>query len=495
MKKGVINMVTGAVNQLILVGMGIVLTRLFILSFGSEANGMVATINQVFIYFTLFEAGLMTVCIQSLYGPVARGDRAEINGVLSASQSYFKRTGIVYLAAMLGFASIFPFIVSSDIPKLEIAVVILLQGGAGVLNYFFQARHRCLLEAQGKVYVLNNLLIFINLFSNGAKIAMLLMGFPLIVVQSAYFAVSVISLVILNVYMKKKYAWIDSGAKANLPAVEGRRHALVHQCASLVFNNTDMLVLSVFLGFGVASVYALYLVVFTMASSIVAIAVGSVLYKLGHKFNVDEQNYPKYFECFESYYMVLVFSVMTVAYIFILPFLTLYTQEITDINYIDQYLPILFLAVNLLSSGRIISGATINFAKHFKQTKWRTVAEMAINVGVSVVAVNIFGIYGVLLGTVAALLYRTNDMIIYANKIIMKRSPFSTYRRWILNVILLLGLVFVSKHIVFPAETYLQILLFAALTFVVAGALFFLLSVATDTNSYKILKSTLKRRK
>ena len=41
---------------------------------------------------------------------------------------------------------------------------------------------------------------------------------------------------------------------------------------------------------------------------------------------------------------------------------------------------------------------------------------------------NLIGIYGVLLGTIIALLYRMNDIIIYANKKILNRSPWKTYR-------------------------------------------------------------------
>ena len=49
--------------------------------------------------------------------------------------------------------------------------------------------------------------------------------------------------------------------------------------------------------------------------------------------------------------------------------------------------------------------------------------------------------YGVLLGTIAALLYRTNDVIIYANWNILGRKPWKTYRRWIQNTIVMVLLV------------------------------------------------------
>ncbi len=73
---------------------------------------------------------------------------------------------------------------------------------------------------------------------------------------------------------------------------------------------------------------------------------------------------------------------------------------------------------------------TISFAQHFRQTQWRSVLESGINLSVSICAVlllrgrtELSGIYGVLIGTIAALLYRSNDMILYANRRILHRSP------------------------------------------------------------------------
>ena len=77
----------------------------------------------------------------------------------------------------------------------------------------------------------------------------------------------------------------------------------------------------------------------------------------------------------------------------------------------------------------------------FKQTQVRSIIESAINLTVSLVLVFKIGMYGVLLGTIAALLYRTNDVIIYANWNILGRKPWKTYRRWIQNTIVMVLLV------------------------------------------------------
>src|SRR5690606_25922874 len=69
-------------------------------------------------------------------------------------------------------------------------------------------------------------------------------------------------------------------------------------------------------------------------------------------------------------------------------------------------------------------------------------AEAIINLIVSLILVNFIGLYGVLVGTIIALIYRTNDIIIYANKRILNRSPLKTYVISLTNFCLFLVCVY-----------------------------------------------------
>ena len=188
--------------------------------------------------------------------------------------------------------------------------------------------------------------------------------------------------------------------------------------------------------------------------------------------------------------MALVSSLYCIAGIFILPFLKLYTAGVQDINYIDPILPYLFIAVYLLNNGRESSNMVIKFAGHFKQTQWRSVLEAVINLTVSLLAVHFYGIYGVLAGTIAALLYRTNDMIIYANKKILKRSPWKTYRCWFVNLALFVVLTLLSRLIFthIALDTYPRIILWAVVASIVVIPLFFTVASIFDRKTYRYVK-------
>ena len=116
--------------------------------------------------------------------------------------------------------------------------------------------------------------------------------------------------------------------------------------------------------------------------------------------------------------------------------------------------------------------------------------ESVINIVVSLACVFQFGIYGVLMGTIAALLYRTNDMIIYANKRVLGRSPWKTYRRWLVDLALFSAVTLLSKPIFahIALDTYPRIILWAAISCLVVVPLFFGVSALFDRETYRYAK-------
>ena len=321
MKRGIYNVLAGYLNQIITILLGILVPRLVLVSFGSEVNGLVNSITQIFVYFSLLEAGVGAATLQALYGPVARDDKASINEILAATSQYYKKTGIVYFFAVLGLAVVYPLVVSTDIPPMTIILVILLQGMVGVANYFFQGKFRYLLEAEGKNYIITNLTTMVTILTNVAKIILLLLGADIVIVQASYMVFNLLQMLFIAVYIHRRYKWLNLKVQPNYNAISQKNNALIHQFSNLIFNNTDVLILTVVCGLKVASVYSMYTLFFNMINTMLTTASSGVVFTLGQRFNVDREGYTKLFDCYESYYLSLVFTLFAVTYIFILPFM------------------------------------------------------------------------------------------------------------------------------------------------------------------------------
>ena len=131
-----------------------------------------------------------------------------------------------------------------------------------------------------------------------------------------------------------------------------------------------------------------------------------------------------------------------------------YTRGIQDTNYLLPLLPVLFVAISLLANGKLPMNQVIIFAEHFQKTRHHAVIEAAINVVLSVVGVMTLGIYGGLLATVAALLYRANAVILYASRVILHRSPMVTYKKWFVNLAIFAALILLLGRALPEMDSY-----------------------------------------
>lgn len=454
--KGVKNILAGVLANILTFGIGLIIPRLVLVNLGSEANGLLNSINSILGYLALLEAGVGTASLNALYKPCANKDHDAINSIMAATDYFYKRTGKIYLFLVVLLSIAYTFLVQTELPQLDVFLVVLLCGLSGVISFFFQGKFKLYLSAEGKSYISTNIGTFIHIATSIAKAILLYKGFGVVAVQVSAFIINIIQVVLFIVYMKKHYAWINLQVKPNLEAINQKNAVLVHQIATLIFNNTDVLILTVFTSLKEVSVYSMYAMIYGMVKWLAVVLYESYTFALGQSYNTDRARFLKMFDAYEVCTLMITFSLYCICRALMNPFLSLYTEGVKDIQYVDAYLPWLFAIFYLLHNGRTSSATLINIAQHFEKTKWRAVIESIINVSVSLLCVNLFGIYGVVMGTIAALLYRTNDIIIYASKII-NRSCLVTYKRWIVNIAIFIFCSIIIDQFSIPASNYLQL--------------------------------------
>ena len=490
-KLGAKNVIWGIVAQIVTIGLGIIIPRLVLVNLGSESNGLMNSISSVLTYLSLLEAGVGTATIQALYRPIADKDRKSINAVLSATHYFYRRTGYIYLAIVIVLSVLYTCVVETTLPRLSVFLVVILSGLSGVLSYFFQGKYKLLLSAEGKGYINTNITTITHVFVSITKAIVLISGGNVVAVQTVYFIYNLIQVIFFVFYILKNYQWIDLSEAPDFDSISQKNAVLMHQIASLIFYNTDTVILTVLTSLKVVSVYSMYAMIFGMVKSIAVVLSDSFVFALGQSFT-NKEKFMKMFNAYEVYNITMTFSLYCVTSVLILPFLQIYTRGVTDINYVDRYVAILFLLYYLMDNGRKPSGVVINIAQHFEKTKWRAIIEATINLSSSLLLTYKFGIYGVLLGTIIALLYRANDMIIYASKII-ERSPWDTYKKWIRNIIVLLGITAASRVMPMKINSFFEFLIWGAGLSIVIVPIFILINSALEPESAKYAFSILKK--
>lgn len=484
-KNSLNNLVWGILGNLLTSVVAIIIPRLFIVNYGSEVNGLLSSIRQIYVYLALLEVGVGDASVVALYGPIGRGEHDAANHILAATDRYYKKIGVIYAGCVGVLSVVYPLLLDTTIPYMTCCLVILLQGSGSVISYLVQGKYNMLLRVDNRNYVTTNLGTVTTVLTDVTRIILLMHGKSIVAVQTTYLIFNLIKMIYVSWYIKKNYKWLDLSVSPNFKAISQRGAVFMHQISSLVFSHTDVLILTFVSGLKTVSIYSMYATIYGMVNNIITIVSNSVQSALGQIFNTDKKRYIELNEAFETYYLALVFSLYAITSIFILPFMRLYTAG-ADINYIDWRLPVLFGIYQLLSYGRISSNFIIGFAGEFKATQWRAWLETAINLVVSFVCVFKFGIYGVLFGTIAAVLYRANDIILFANHRVLKRSAWPTYRRWLTNAIIFIIVVWGFGRIPMRVDSYFCLLVNAVWISICVVIAFFCVDSIVEREARKI---------
>ena len=488
-KRSIYNLIFNIFSLVITFALGIVIPKLFIVNLGSEVNGLVSSVGQIFSYVGLLEAGIGTTVIQALYKPIAENNQLRINRILSASGRYYKKIGIIYIFCIILIAIVYPLIVSVDLPKWQVIGVVCFSGLGNAINFLLQQNYIALLSAEGRGYVTTNFNLAVNIAVSLAKAVLLINGFNIVYVMGAQFFITLFRIVLMRIYIAKKYKWLNAKSEPDFSALGKQKYVMTQQLSYFVYTNTDIVFLTFMGNLTMVSIYTLYNMIVGVIEGIVGAFTSSILFAMGQLYNENFNKFKKIFMIFDSFYMTLVFAWFSVVYLCITPFLSIYTKGITDANYIDSTLAFLFVILKMVTTLRSQSQNTINFSGHFKETQRSSVIEAVMNIVVSLVGIYFIGIYGVVIGSIVSSFYKGIVITNYANNHIIMldtKEKVLRYVRWVVYIIVF-GMVCVLSKSVLPQimSSYVEWVELAVFCTLIMCAIYFGLWFILDIRSAK----------
>lgn len=499
-KQIILNMIVGFSLQFILMVVGFLFPNIFINMFGSDMNGFVSSINQLYAYLILIEGGVNAATLQALYNPIAHSNYGQANAVLSASKNFIKKVSKYYLLLVLGLSLIYPFTINIEMSMFSRIQVIFYTGLASYFRFYGFSTFTNLLKAEGKEYTaslflnLNTLLIYL------LKIILMLNGRGIIEVQGIGVLITLSQWGILKLFEKKYYKWINYNVKPNDEALSQSNSVLIHQVATLVFDNTDILLLTYFTNFTTVSIYSIYRLVLNGVRSIASQISTSFNFVIGHGIQGNLEIFQKRFDLYDLFFINLVFSMGLTMYFLLLPFMNIYTLSFVDSDlYIDSTLVILFSVQFVVLVSRVPASQLINSAGHFKKTQHHSIIEAVLNLIISLLLINYYSIYGILFGSIFATIYRTVIMIDYSNRNILKRDSRDSLLRWGLHlgffiIIILIQQIFQILSIE-ATTSYISFVFIALAVIIISFIVNLMLDYLTYPKLLKNIYSTLKRRR
>lgn len=488
------NVVTGFGGQLAVIILGLIVPRVMIKSYGSDVNGLISTITQIFTYMALLEAGIGQAAKNALYKPISEKNTDKINHILVTAKVYFGRFTIYYAVGVIVLAILSPLIIKTNVSAIIVFFIIVFEGLSGVVSFYYIQTPTIMLNADGRSYINNVINLSNKTLGYVVKIFMATKGFSIVLLQFSYFIITIAKVIFYQLYLKKHYKWISLKGKPDFHLLKDRNSYVLTEIAWTVFSSTDMIVLSVFVSTQLSSVYSIYNMIYTNINVLLNSVAVSVSYILGKTYHENIKKYEIIHDSLTSLYLGVMTILMSVCYILIIPFINLYTKDVADINYIYPSLPLLFSLVQLLSWSRNVSGNLTGIAGYAKSTSYISLIEALLNLAFSIILVQAYGIIGVLLATVIALPLKVIWCMYISDKKVLSRSLSKSIKILGVNYMLFFAVVLISSIVNVTINSYLEFVLFGGIYTAIIGTIGLFLNIVVNKDLILTVKKYILKR-
>ena len=477
-----INLITSLVFQVATMLSGLILPRIIIGTFGSELNGMVSSITQFLSFISLLEGGLGAVVLAELYKPINEKDDNQIKSILRSCQKFFTKLAFIFVIYTVVLSIVYGCIFKTDYSFGFVCSLVYILSFTTLVQYLFAITYKLLLQAQQKIYIVNIVsaaTVLINLILS----VVLIYVFPsihLIKLCSAF--AFLLQPIVFKIFVEKKYRNLQSDDSKSDYAIANRWDGFAQNLAHFVNLNTDIVVITLFLSLADVSVYTVYLLPITALRSIISSMTNSYQSALGKYYAQGEKELLKNnFEKFNRFNISITIAMFGTCLILIIPFVSLYTQNIHDANYYQPIFAILITVANMIFCIREPFRFLVLAAGKFKETNFGAVMEAILNLALSLILITRYGLIGVAIGTLIAVVYRFVYLIVYLKKNVLQK-PFRSYLSDVIKTSVLLCINIVIAILMdFRECTFIQFCILGFVLFVLESVISFFLYFKLNT--------------
>lgn len=480
-KNAFLSISTSLISEGVALVCGLILPRLILSSFGSAYNAITQSITQFISYISLMKAGIGGATAVALYKPLAENDTEEISEILASTQKFMRKIAFIFVGFIIVLSIVYPLFIVRDFDWWFTASLIFIISMTTFAQYYFGFTYQTLLSADQKDYVTTSLEIVTTILNTLVAVILINNDCSLHVVKLGSSLVNIIPPIFLYVYCHKKYHIHKVEPKED--KIPQKWDAAAHEVASFINNNTDVVILTMFSSLLEISVYTVYHYVISNIKKIVTkftVGFGSAFGDMYARNEIDlmHQNL--------SIFELIIYSFTSILYsvtlVMMIPFVILYTDGVTDVNYVRPLFSLLLVLGSVFNCFRVPYRVITIAAGHYRQTRNGALTEAAINIVVSVLGVILFGLNGVALGTLCAMAFRTVQYVWYLSKNIMYRDIRYFLNHAILCFAIIAAVYFIAQ-LYLPAsiDSVFEWVLYAVVTTLIAAAL----TLLTDYLFYK----------
>ena len=427
-----LNIISSMILQITTIISYFIIPKIILSYFGSSVNGLISSLNQFLNFITLIEGGITGVILANLYSPLENNEIDKVSSILSTSRTFYKKIGIIYIVYSILLGIIYQIFSNSEFSFNYIFSLTLILSINLFVQYMFAVTNKSLLNADKKVYIVNftqTIMIIINLVLSFISVKI----YPNIHVLKLISGILYfLQPIVYNKYIKLNYE-INYNARTDMNLIKQRWNGFAINVAAFIHMGTDIAILTVFTNLYTVSIYSVYTLVISGLRQIINAISSAIVPTVGRAYATkDEKVINEKFDLYEYIIFILVFVLFSIAILLINPFVVLYTRNINDVNY---YQPMFGYIILLSEAFYLIKFPHLNLAysaNKFKEITIPAYIEAFINVIISIILVNKFGLIGIAIGTLIAMIYRMIFQVKFTSQLIKSRRQVYFYKKMLI---------------------------------------------------------------
>lgn len=438
------NILAGLWNRFSTIILSFVNRTIIIYVLGAEFSGLNSLFMSVLGVLSIAELGIDVAIVQSMYRPIAEGNKRRICELLTLYKRSYYIVGTVILGIGLLLIPFMPYLIHDELPaSVNLYALYILYLLNSVLSYFLFAYRESLLYAHQREDVSQIIRSVILIAKNIAQAVVLLIFRQ----YYAYLIIEILFAIFNNL-------WIGKETKRRYPeyqCIRGERvkmsDDIKDQLKGLVLGNVcdrarnslDSIILSAFLGLTVVAIYNNYYYIYSALYSTMLVICNSMSASIGN--SIVTENIEKNYDNLQkfSFLMAWIAGWISICMLCIYqPFMELWMGKKLMLSNINMMLfCIYFYAINMNNiRNQYISGTGI-----WWKLKYSNIAEALGNIILNLVLGKLFGITGIILATIITIvvfnfLWRTS--VLFKNYFagMSLREYLRNHFYWIICVII-----------------------------------------------------------
>lgn len=459
-KSSLLNAVAMVLQTGIISILSLVSTNLILNNYGSDFNGVVATANQFINLLLIVEGGFSLAINVALFKPYVENNKDRINAIMSASKKIFTKIGLIFLSIGVLLAIIYPMFIKSNLDYFSIFLIFLMVISSTAYTLLFVTKSTILFQVAQKEYIYTFTGTLVNLLSSITTIILVYNRVDMLIVRGVLLLFSIINGSIILYLYKRLFKNVDTTVKPDYDAIKGTSDIMIQKLTSVVYLSAPLLFISTFISTKMGSVYAVYSSIYNIIKNFLSSMLAAPINGFGQL--LSDKKYDYVYDKFKTYEYIVIMAesiLISSVLIVIIPFITMYTRNVIDINYSNFTIALLLAIILFLEVIHSPAGNIINLSGNFKVArKIQTITCIVLVTLLSVLGY-FYSIYGILLATIITNIILASMEIYYTHYKIFKTDIKDFLKKLIVNLSIIIIIVLIGNKVLPSVNSYLSFLI------------------------------------